>query len=43
MTEPEPKLSNLLRTLIIDMYAKENGALIEFLTVDLGRKIGHAF
>lgn len=35
MTKPEPELSNLPWTLIIDMYAKENGALMEFLTVDL--------
>lgn len=35
MTEPEPELSNLLWTLIIDMHAKEDGALIEFLTLDL--------
>lgn len=35
MTKPKPELSNLPWTLIIDMYAKENGALMEFLTVDL--------
>lgn len=35
MTELGPELSNLQWNLIIDMYAKENGALIEFLTVDL--------
>lgn len=35
MTEPVPELSNLPWTPIIDTYANENGALIEFLTVDL--------
>lgn len=43
MAEPEPELSNLRWTLIIDMYAKGRGGLIDFLTVDLEWKIGHTF